>query len=61
MVSEWICDLQGTNSDLCVNGYRCVLRGNVVDKTILENRRRFIDVFESGALPSSPLPQIVAT
>ncbi len=40
MVSEWICDLHGMNSDLCANAYRCVLCGNVVDAAILENRRR---------------------
>jgi len=61
MVPEQMCDLQGTSSDLYADAYRCVLCGNVVDKTILENRRRFIDVVESGALPSSPLPQLVAT
>lgn len=43
MVCEQICDLQRMNSDLCVDGYRCLLCGNLVDATILENRRRSID------------------
>lgn len=49
MVSERICDLRERNSDLCVDGYRCLLCGNLVDATILENRRRSIDAVESLA------------
>lgn len=60
MVGERICDLQGTNSDLCANGYRCLLCGNVVDKTILENRRRSMDAIESLALISPRMPRLVA-
>ncbi|MDC8447506.1 MAG: hypothetical protein LV473_04015 [Nitrospira sp.] len=40
MVSERICDLQGMSSDLCAEGYRCLLCGDIVDTAILENRRR---------------------
>jgi hypothetical protein len=40
MVSEQIYDLQGTNGDLCVDGYRCLLCGTLVDAVILENRQR---------------------
>ena len=39
-ISERICDLQGLSSDLCIEGYRCLLCGDVVDATILEHRRR---------------------
>lgn len=46
MVSEQICDLQGMTSDLCVNGYRCLLCGNLVDTVILENRSRSTDAVE---------------
>ena len=60
MVSEQICDLQGMNSDLCVNGYRCLLCGNIVDATILENRRRSIDAVGSITLTSPRLQRLVA-
>ncbi|HBR51493.1 MAG TPA: hypothetical protein DEA71_15580 [Nitrospira sp.] len=46
MVSERICDLQGLSSDLCVDGYRCLLCGNVVDATILENRRQSAEALQ---------------
>jgi hypothetical protein len=36
MVGERMCDLQGTSDDLCVDGYRCLLCGNVVDTMILQ-------------------------
>lgn len=39
MVGERIYDL-GMSNDLCVDGYRCLLCGDVVDATILEHRRR---------------------
>jgi len=61
MVSERICDLQGMNSDLCANGYRCLLCGNLVDATILDNRRRSIDAAESLNWTSRRMPQVVAT
>lgn len=60
MVSEKICDLQGMNSDLCVNGYRCLRCGNIVDATILENRRRSIDAVGSITLTSPRLQRLVA-
>lgn len=53
MVSERICDLQGLSSDLCVDGYRCLLCGDVVDALILEHRKR-----SSGAV--EPLPNVSA-
>jgi hypothetical protein len=40
MVSEQIRDLQGMSSDLCVDGYRCLLCGNLVDAMILEHKQR---------------------
>lgn len=60
MVSERICDLQGMCSDLCVNGYRCILCGNVVDATILENRRRSTEAVGSIAWTSLRTPRLVA-
>lgn len=60
MVGEQICDLQGTNSDLCANGYRCLLCGNVVDETILENRRRSTEALESLTVYSPRMPRLVA-
>ena len=39
MVTERIFDL-GMSNDLCVDGYRCLLCGDVVDATILEHRRQ---------------------
>ncbi|MDF0672946.1 MAG: hypothetical protein P0120_01205 [Nitrospira sp.] len=47
MVSERISDLQGLSSDLCVDGYRCLLCGNIVDATILENRQRSVEALQS--------------
>ncbi len=60
MVSERICDLQGMNSDLCVDGYRCLLCGNLVDAMILENRQRSIDAVGSLAWTSLCMPRLVA-
>ncbi len=60
MVSERICDLQGMSSELCVDGYRCLLCGNLVDATILENRRRSIDAVGSITLTSLRTPRLVA-
>ncbi|MGE0645302.1 MAG: hypothetical protein AB7P24_16705 [Nitrospira sp.] len=39
MATERIYDL-GMSHDLCVDGYRCLLCGDVVDATILEHRGR---------------------
>ncbi len=60
MVSEQICDLQETNSDPCTNGYRCLLCGNVVDTTILANRRRSSESVEPRTASSPRLPRLVA-
>lgn len=50
MVSERICDLQGLSSDLCVDSYRCLLCGDVVDAMMLEHRKRAVE----------PLPNVSA-
>lgn len=60
MVGERICDLQGTSGDLCVDGYRCLLCGNVVDATILVNRRRSSEVLEPLTVYSLGVPRLVA-
>ena len=60
MVSERICDLQGMSSDLCADGYRCLLCGNIVDTTILENRRRLTDAVEPLTVSSPYRPRLVA-
>jgi hypothetical protein len=49
MVTERICDLQGLSSDLRIDGYRCLLCGDVVDATILENRRRSTEALQLGS------------
>lgn len=38
MVREQIFDLQGRSRSLCVDGYRCLICGDVVDTLILERR-----------------------
>lgn len=60
MVSERIYDFRGMGSDLCVDGYRCILCGNIVDATILENRRRSINTVGSITLTSLRTPRLVA-
>ena len=60
MVSERIYDFQGMSSDLCVDGYRCLLCGNIVDATILENRRRSIDAVGSSTLISPRMQRLIA-
>lgn len=60
MVCEQICDLQGMSSDLCVDGYRCLLYGNLVDATILENRWRSTEAVGSIAWASLRAPRLVA-
>jgi len=59
MVSERICDLQGMNSDLCGDGYRCLLCGDLVDAVILDNRKRSIDADGIPALTSLRMPRLV--
>jgi hypothetical protein len=39
MVTERICDLQGLSSDLRIDGYRCLLCGDVIDAMLLEHSR----------------------
>lgn len=60
MVSERICDLRGMSSDLCADGYRCVLCGNLVDAVILENRRRAIDTIELSTVSTPHMTRLVA-
>lgn len=60
MVNERIYDFQGMSSDLCVDGYRCLLCGNIVDATILENRRRSIDAVGSTTFISPRMQRFVA-
>lgn len=60
MVSERIYDFQGMGSDLCVNGYRCLLCGNLVDATILENRRRSTEAVGPLTVSSPYMPRFVA-
>lgn len=59
IVSKRISDPRGLNSDLWVAGYRCLLCGNLVDATILENRRRSIDARESFAWTSPHMPRFM--
>jgi len=58
MVREQICDLQGRSS-LCVDGYRCLLCGDMVDALILENRRRSIASVEPILFTSPRIPRLV--
>lgn len=60
MVSERICDFQGVSSDLCVDGYRCLLCGNLVDTVILENRSHSTDAVEPMTLRSPRMQRLVA-
>ena len=60
MVSEQICDLQGMNSDLCVDGYRCLLCGNLVDTVILENRSRSTGAVEPIMFSRPRMQRLVA-
>lgn len=60
MVSERIYDFQGMSSDLCVDGYRCLLCGNLVDTVILENRSRSTDAVEPITLKGPRMQRFVA-
>lgn len=60
MVGERIYDLQGMSSDLCVNGYRCLLCGNLVDSMVLENRQRSLEAFGDGRVTGPRMPRVVA-
>ncbi|MCS6316364.1 MAG: hypothetical protein H8K05_01000 [Nitrospira sp.] len=59
MVSEQICDLQGCSSSLCVDCYRCLLCGDLVDALILENRRRSVSSAEPIMLASLHMSRMV--
>jgi hypothetical protein len=59
MVEEWFCDLKETGGDVWVDGYRCLLCGNLVDVGILENRRRSTDPVGLTTLMGSRLPRLV--
>lgn len=60
MVSEQVCDLQGTSRVPCTNGYRCLLCGNVIDATILENRKRSTEVSQPLMVYNPRMPRPVA-
>lgn len=60
MVSERMYDFQGMSSDLRVDGYRCLLCGNLVDAVILENRSRSTDAVEPMTLRSPRMQRLVA-
>ena len=60
MVREQICDLQGRSSRLCVDGYRCLLCGDLVDALILEHRIRSTAPTESIQFTSPRMPRLVA-
>ncbi|UVT18255.1 MAG: hypothetical protein H8K03_22205 (plasmid) [Nitrospira sp.] len=59
MVSERIVDLQGMSSDLCADGYRCLLCGDIVDTAILENRRRLTNACAPLTGSSPCMPRLV--
>lgn len=59
MVREQICDLQGRSSSLCLDGYRCLLCGDLVDALILEHRKRSTHSSDSMAFTSPRMPRLV--
>ena len=60
MVREQICDLEGRSSSLCMDGYRCLLCGDLVDALILENRKRSTASVEPILVTSPRMPRLVA-
>ena len=60
MVSERVYDFEGMNSDLCVDGYRCLLCGNLVDTVIIENRSRSTNAVELITLKDPRMQRFVA-
>lgn len=60
MVGEQICDLQETNGEICANGYRCLLCGNIIDATILNNRKRSTEAREPLTASSPLMTKLVA-
>jgi len=60
MVREQIVDLQGQSSSLCIDGYRCLLCGDLVDATIFENRQRSLSGVETFNRTRPRIRQVVA-
>ena len=60
MVSEQICDLQGMSNDLCADGYRCLLCGNIVDTTILKHRKGSTEALDPASNLSARTMGLVA-
>ena len=60
MVSERIYDFEGISSDLCVDGYRCLICGNLVDTLILKNRSPSTDAVEPMTLKGPRTQRFVA-
>ena len=60
MVSERIYDFQGMSSDLCVDGYRCLICGNLVDTLILKNRSPSPDAVEPMTLKGPRIQRFVS-
>lgn len=58
MVREQIVDLQGQSSSLCIEGYRCLLCGDVVDSLILEHRNRSTNSSDSLVCRSPRMPSL---
>jgi hypothetical protein len=48
------------NRDLCVDGYRCLLCGNIFDATILENRRHSTGTIETRTVSDPHVSRLVA-
>lgn len=59
MVGERIFDL-GMSNDLCVDVYRCLLCGDVVDAMILEHRRRSTGAIKPLRRATSRTSRLVA-
>lgn len=59
IVSDQLCDLQGRSSSHCVDCYRCLLCGDLVDALIFENRRRSVSSAEPVMLASLHMPRMV--
>ncbi len=60
MVGERTWDMNGTGGDLCVDRYRGLMYGNLVDTAILENRSRSTDAVEPIMFRGPRRPRLVA-
>ncbi len=60
MVGERICDLQGTNGDFVWTAIVACC-GNVVDATILKNRRQSTEALDPLTVYNPRGPRLVAT